>query len=185
VITVVTGLPRSGTSLLMQMLHAGGFPVLQDEQRPADAHNTRGYFEYAAVKNLRNDASWLPEARSKAVKVVAPLGPRLPSGERYRFIMVERDLAEVLASQRHMLGPDAPPDAPTLAAALQKSLDNAARHISEVLHSPLLRIRYAELLRSREESAVAIADFVESSLDIAAMVNAIDPDLYRQRQSVE
>src|SRR5512134_4034770 len=113
-ITVVTGLPRAGTSLVMQMLVAGGVPILVDGARPADADNPRGYLEFAPVKRLREDASWLPRARGRAVKVVVPLVCDLPPSERYRVLLVERDVREVLASQRTMLaGRGHAPDPPS------------------------------------------------------------------------
>jgi tetratricopeptide (TPR) repeat protein len=103
-ITIVSGLPRSGTSMVMQMLAAGGMPVLVDDCRAADESNPRGYFEFERVKNLRADNSWLGEARGKAVKVIVQLLPALAMAHRYRIVYVERDIDEVLASQRRMLG---------------------------------------------------------------------------------
>ncbi|MEE9610292.1 MAG: tetratricopeptide repeat protein, partial [Desulfatiglandales bacterium] len=102
-ITVVSGLPRSGTSMLMQMLDAGGHPCLTDKERKADDNNPRGYFELEKVKQLRKDRSWLPDAKGKAVKIIAQLLPFLPPRFHYRVIFMERDIKEVLASQRKML----------------------------------------------------------------------------------
>ena len=100
---VVTGLPRSGTSMLMQMLAAGGVGVLSDGLRAADEDNPRGYLEFEPVKNLLKDSKWLFEARGKAVKIVAPLLAALPPGLPCRVILCERDLDEVLDSQERML----------------------------------------------------------------------------------
>ena len=102
-IVIVTGLPRSGTSLVMQMLAAGGAGLLTDGARAADRNNPLGYFEYEPVKRTGRDTTWLAEAKGKAVKVVAPLVAWLPDGLRYRAIFIERDLDEVLASQAEML----------------------------------------------------------------------------------
>jgi hypothetical protein len=102
-VIVVTGLPRSGTSLVMQMLAAGGVEVLSDELRQADQDNPRGYLEYQPVKNLLKDSRWLFEARGKAIKIVAPLLVALPSGLACRVILCERDLDEVLDSQERLL----------------------------------------------------------------------------------
>jgi len=102
-ITVVSGLPRSGTSMMMQMLGAGGLAVLTDGKRGADADNPRGYYEYEAVKSLGQDASWLASAGGKAVKIVSALLIHLPDGFDYRVIFMRRPIAEVLASQRAML----------------------------------------------------------------------------------
>ena len=103
VITVVSGLPRSGTSMMMQMLATGGVAVFTDGAREADENNSRGYFEHAKTLALHADASWLDQARGKAVKIVAPLLPHLPQSETYKIVFMRRDLQHVIASQRAML----------------------------------------------------------------------------------
>ena len=100
---VVTGLPRSGTSMLMQMLAAGGMQVLSDGLRQADEDNPRGYFEFEPVKNLQKDSGWLCQGRGKAVKIVAPLLAQLPPDLPCRVILCERNLDEILDSQERML----------------------------------------------------------------------------------
>lgn len=102
IITIVTGLPRSGTSMMMQMLEAGGLPALTDGRRKADEDNPRGYLEFDQARRLHLDNSWLPEARGKAVKVVAQLLMHLPK-EVYRIIVMQRDMSEIIGSQRAML----------------------------------------------------------------------------------
>lgn len=102
-ITIVTGLPRSGTSLAMQMLAAGGVEPFTDGERTADESNPRGYLELEAVKQLKKDASWVPSARGKAVKVISHLMAELPRDETYRAVFVERDMDEILTSQEKML----------------------------------------------------------------------------------
>src|SRR5947209_18564630 len=102
-IVIVSGLPRSGTSLMMQMLEAGGLEVVTDGIRAADTDNPRGYYEFERVKKIKTDAAWLPGARGKAVKMVSQLLYDLPAGEAYRILFMDRDLDEVLASQEKML----------------------------------------------------------------------------------
>src|SRR5262249_58261695 len=102
-IVIVSGLPRSGTSLMMQMLQAGGMPLLTDALRPADADNPNGYWEYEPVKRLQQDNSWIPKAEGKAVKVVSALLPYLPPQHTYKIIFMQRPLQEVMASQTVML----------------------------------------------------------------------------------
>src|SRR5438445_13894335 len=102
-IIIVSGLPRSGTSVMMQMLENGGVEVLTDNLRTADTDNPRGYYELEPVKRIKRDASWLPQTRGKAFKMVSQLLYDLPPGESYRIIFMERDLDEVLASQEKML----------------------------------------------------------------------------------
>src|SRR5713101_4497721 len=102
-IIIVSGLPRSGTSLMMQMLENGGVEVMTDNTRTADTDNPRGYYEFEKVKKIKQDSSWLPLTRGKAFKMVSQLLYDLPPGERYRIIFMGRDLDEVLLSQEKML----------------------------------------------------------------------------------
>src|SRR5437764_1475845 len=98
-IIVVSGLPRAGTSLMMQMLDNGGIEVLTDGVRAADTDNPRGYYELEKVKRLKQDASWLPQARGKVFKMVSQLLYDLPASEAYRVLFMERDFDEMLRSQ--------------------------------------------------------------------------------------
>jgi len=98
-ITVVSGLPRSGTSLMMQILEANGFEILTDSIRTADESNLRGYYEYEKVKSLMKDNTWLAEAEGKTVKVIAQLLPYLHSSFEYKIIFMQRKIAEILSSQ--------------------------------------------------------------------------------------
>src|SRR5438270_5105425 len=102
-IIIVSGLPRSGTSLMMQMLDQGGVEVLTDNIRTADTDNPRGYYEFEKVKKIKQDASWLPQTRGKAFKMVSQLLYDLPASEQYLIIFMERDLDEMLLSQEKML----------------------------------------------------------------------------------
>jgi hypothetical protein len=101
-VIVVSGLPRSGTSLVMSMLGAAGVPLLVDGERPPDAHNPWGYFEYAPVRRARRRAGWVAQAGGRAVKVVTPLLASLPTDRRYRVVLLDRPVADVVASQRRM-----------------------------------------------------------------------------------
>src|SRR5262249_45893158 len=102
-IIIVSGLPRSGTSLMMQMLRNGGVEIVTDHLRVPDADNPRGYYEWEQVKRIKTDATWLPATRGKAIKIVSPLLYHLPADEVYQIIFMERDLDEVLQSQEMML----------------------------------------------------------------------------------
>src|SRR5579863_8288172 len=97
-ITIVSGLPRSGTSLMMQMLAAGGMPVLSDGERQPDSDNPRGYFEWELIKLLPQQPGCIAEAEGKAVKIISQLLFALPPGREYRVIFMQRPLAEVFAS---------------------------------------------------------------------------------------
>ena len=185
-IVVVSGLPRSGTSMLMQMLVAGGLPPYVDAARPADASNPRGYFEHARVRALARDASWVPEADGHVVKVVAPLVPFLPAGPAYRVVLAERAMDEVLASQSSMLTRLGRPSAAaaTLAPVFERHLAAARAWSDTTPGARLLAVSHQHLLAAPAAAAAAIAAFLgpdAGPLDTAAMAAAVDPSLYRER----
>ncbi len=185
-ITVVSGLPRSGTSLVMQMLQAGGHPILCDEHRPADADNPRGYLEYAKVRTLERDATWLAEAEGRAVKIVSPLLTRLPTGFDYRVIFVRRNLHEVVRSQEQMLQRRNQPIGPDKTAMIQH-FERHLTSIDEWLASrpdiQVLNCQHESLIRDPDTVARAIAQFLEqvSILGVNQMAGVVDPALHRQR----
>jgi LPS sulfotransferase NodH len=189
-VTVVSGVPRSGTSLMMRMLAAGGIPALTDGQRPPDEHNPHGYFEYSPVKRLAlgDAASWIDAARGQAVKIIYRLLIHLPPHMSYRIVFMERDLAEVFASQRDMLRAQAAAAAsqeparliPALAAELRVTREWLARQPN----MSVLAVPYAEVVRDPLKWAHEVAQFLGGGLDEAAMAAAVDPSLYRHRGGV-
>ena len=189
-ITVVSGLPRSGTSLMMQTLAAGGIPPLTDTARLADASNPRGYLELEAVKRLKTDRSWLPQARGKAVKVIHLLLPELAGagaeGLAYRVVMMRRPVAEVVASQRAMLARQGKASAAVPDAQLEKlfadQLARAERWLEGRPEFTVCAVDYRELVAHPAETAARLNAFLGGSLDEAAMARAVDPTLYRERR---
>jgi predicted AlkP superfamily phosphohydrolase/phosphomutase len=186
-VTVVGGLPRSGTSMMMQMLVAGGLPALTDGLRTPDADNPRGYLEFHPALRLREDASFLPHARGRALKLVAQLLPHLPAaGHDYRVILMERDLDEVLASQRAMLerhaleGGRITPE--RLRRVFAQQLQAADRWLA-ARGVPVLRVAQRECLRDPAAVAARLRDFLGLPLDLEAMRAAVDPTLHRQRRA--
>lgn len=182
-ITIVSGLPRSGTSLMMQMLHCGGMQVVTDEIRAADVDNPRGYFELEKVKKIREDASWLPEARGKAFKMVSQLLYDLPADERYRIILMERDPDEMLASQEKMLERRGQVAAPReqMKRAYTLHLDNLKVWLTRQDNMEVLRVVYKTLVEQPERESRRVSAFLENPLDLAGMVGAVDRSLYRNR----
>jgi len=185
IITVVAGLPRSGTSLMMQLLVAGGRVALTDAKRGADEDNPLGYLEFEKVLNLASDASWLPEARGKVVKIVAQLLPFLPRTEHYRVILMERSLNEVIASQRAMLARQgnrgAELDERRLAETYRAQLQRVQKLIAERLEMRTLAVNYGELLTDPATGAERLARFIGEPFDREAAVAAVHPELRRQR----
>ena len=183
-ITVVSGLPRSGTSMLMQMLDAAGHPCLTDGVRRADADNPRGYFEYEKVKRLRRDCSWIPEAKGKAVKIIVQLIPFLPSEFSYRIIFIERDISEVLASQRKMLQRQGKSGGNLSDVQLRQIFERQVLEVKQMLVQrdiPTLDMAYSDALQYPMKIAEKIQAFLGENLDVNAMAAVIDPNLYRQR----
>lgn len=184
-ITVVSGLPRSGTSMMMQMLEAGGLDTLIDEARVPDDDNPRGYFEFEPTKKTRRDTSWVDLAGGKVVKLVHLLLLDLPADRSYRVIMMRRQMSEVLISQEKMLtrqgkkGASLSPD--KLAAVFHQQMEDVLIHLREQSCFEFLEIQYADVVADAAEQADAINTFLGGMLDTAAMAAAVDPNLYRNR----
>lgn len=182
-IIIVSGLPRSGTSLMMQMLDRGGIPVVTDGRRSADVDNPRGYYEYEAVKRVKRDASWLPSIRGRAVKAVSQLLYDFPATERYRIIFMERDMVEMLRSQEKMLGRLGRAAAPTdqIEESYRIHLERLFAWLDEQPHMRRLVVQYNALMADPRSEAARIDAFLHGGLDLQKMVAAVDPSLYRNR----
>jgi hypothetical protein len=183
-IVIVSGLPRSGTSLMCQMLDHGGVEVVTDLVRTPDADNPRGYYELEKVKKIKDDASWLPEARGKAVKMVSQLLYDLPATERYRIVFMRRDLDEILISQEKMLARLGRPAAPRdqIRRAFLGHLDRLHGWLDEQPHMAVLRVDYKSLVERPAEMAGVVSDFLGGRADAARMAASVDPSLYRNRK---
>lgn len=186
-ITIVSGLPRSGTSLMMQMLVAGGMPALADGERQADTDNPRGYLEWERIKQLPNDPACIAEGEDKAVKVISRLLLSLPAGHEYRIIFMQRPLPEVLASQDEMLrrrGTYMEGTNPAIiSAAFEKHLREVYAWMDAKPHVKAMRAQYHEVLNKPKEISQQLAQFLEISLDIDAMIQQVDASLYRNRST--
>jgi predicted AlkP superfamily phosphohydrolase/phosphomutase/Tfp pilus assembly protein PilF len=173
---VVTGLPRSGTSMIMQMLAAGGMDIVSDGIRKADASNPRGYLEYEPVKTLWKNSEWLRENRGKAVKIVAPLLPVLPAGLPCRVILCERDLEEVLDSQERMLarkGEQSRGRRDSLRSEYARLLDRVRTLPAKRPCTHLLTIEHGEALADPLMAAGKLNRFLDGGLDVAKMAAAV------------
>jgi hypothetical protein len=185
-VIVVTGLPRSGTSMLMQMLAAGGIDVLSDQLREADEDNPAGYFEFEPVKNLFASSKWLFQAVGKAVKIVAPLLVALPKELPCRVIFSERDLDEVLDSQERMLLRRGRPfTSPERRQMLKTEYERTLVRVKALLacreHTQLVVIEHRATICDALATAEKISSFLGGGLDIIRMAGAIDPGLHRNR----
>jgi len=186
-IIVVSGLPRSGTSMAMQMLAAGGIEVMADRLRQADTDNPRGYFEFEPVKALAEaDATpWLDAAHGKAVKIISHLLPYLPANHIYKILFMERHLQEVLASQKRMLEHLGRPldttDDAAMATQFTRHLGQVKAWLRAQSHIDVLYIRHAEILAEPPAAAERIQAFLGKPLQREAMVAEVQPHLYRNR----
>jgi RNase adaptor protein for sRNA GlmZ degradation len=185
-IIVVSGLPRSGTSLMMQMLENGGVAVVTDNIRTADTDNPRGYYEFEKVKRLKQNASWLPETRGKAFKMVSQLLYDLPGSERYRIIFMERDTDEMLRSQDKMLQRLNRPAAPheEMKRYYAVHLERLHAWLGQQPHIDVVRVNYNDLIERPEANTERIREFLNGKVNAEAMAKTVDPSLYRNRRTV-
>lgn len=184
-ITIVSGLPRSGTSLMMQMLAAGGMSILTDSERQPDIDNPRGYYEWEPAKLLPKQPELIDEAEGKAVKVISQLLLSVPRGRDYRLIFMERPLPEILASQDEMLrrrGKPASVSHETLTSAFKDHLNEVITFLENRPEISVLRVGYRRLINDPTEHSKSISDFLSLDLNLAAMAAQVDPSLYRNRR---
>lgn len=185
-ITIVSGLPRSGTSMMMTMLAAGGVPAYTDNIRAADEDNPKGYYELERVKKMPDgDIDWLPEAKGKAVKVISALLEHLPAKYTYRVLFMQRKMEEVLASQKQMLIRSGKP---TDTVSDEQLADMYAKHLVKVnawladqANFSVLDLDYNKMLDDPSKYADYVNNFLGGTLDVEAMVGVVDNRLYRQR----
>ncbi len=186
-VTVVSGLPRSGTSMMMRMLDEAGVPAVSDKLRTADDDNPGGYYEFEPVKDLPNDKSWVPGARGHAVKVIYKLVYELPADVDYRIVFMARHIEEVLTSQARMLARSGitVPEGDNAMFRQLFSKDLAAFK-DWVTTQPNIRIAYIDYRRVLSEPRAVgeeIAAFLEQDLDVDAFAAVVDPQLYRNRSA--
>jgi len=186
-ITIVSGLPRSGTSMMMKMLAAGGLEPLTDSIRAADEDNPKGYFEFERVKQIENDIAWLVDARGRAVKLISALLKHLPPSYNYKVIFMRRAMAEILASQRQMLirrgePADVVPDE-KMAAMFERHLAQVESWLAAQPNIDTIYISYNEVMKEARPQAESINSFLGGSLNVDAMTEAADRTLYRQKRS--
>lgn len=186
IVTIVSGLPRSGTSLMMSMLEAGGVEVLTDSIRTSNDDNPKGYYEFERVKQIEHDQAWLVNARGKAVKMIAELLKHLPRGYTYRVIFMHRNMEEILASQKQMLVRRGEPTDRVgddeMGAMFKRYLKRVEAWLAEQPNMDVIYVSYNDLLADPDPQAQEVNEFLGGGLDVEKMVRVIDPSLYRQRR---
>ncbi|MCK4342188.1 MAG: sulfotransferase family protein [Phycisphaerae bacterium] len=185
VIVIVSGLPRSGTSMMMRMIEAGGVPALIDNIRQADEDNPRGYYEFEPVKKTKEDPSWLEQAPGKVVKMVYRLLYDLPNDREYRVVFTQRHLEEVVRSQDVMLARLGKEGGALgdekLIGLFQQQLGEFNDWIAQRPNFKIIYISYNDTLKAPQATVKAVNEFLGGKLDAAAMNQVVEPQLYRQR----
>jgi hypothetical protein len=185
-IVVVSGLPRSGTSMIMKMLEAGGMPLVMDGIRTADEDNPKGYYEYERVKKLakEEDKSWLAETRGKVIKIISYLLKDLPPTNNYQILFVRRNIQEILASQSKMLtrrGEVSSTSDDQMREHFENDLWKAKYLIQNGPQFEMLEIHYKDVLEHALDQAHRINAFLGGKLDTEEMAKVVDQQLYRNR----
>ena len=186
VVTIVSGLPRSGTSMMMKMLEAGGMELLTDGIRTADEDNPQGYYEFERVKQIEDDKEWLEDATGKAVKMIAALLKHLPPEYRYEVVFLRRNIGEVLASQRRMLVRRGEPTETVpderMAELFKKHVEQVEAWMAEQPNMTVIYVDHGDVLDDAARQARRVSEFLTCTLDVQAMTSVVDQSLYRQRQ---
>ena len=186
-IIIVSGLPRSGTSMAMKMLAAGGVSTVTDGLRSADEDNPKGYYEDERVKDLAKmeDKSWISNARGKAIKIISFLLKELPRENNYRVIFMRRDIEEIPASQQKMLerrGEDSGAEDELMTTLFEGDLFRARYLMKHNAHFEFIEVHYRQALDDPASTAERIRGFLGLDLDLDEMIGVVDPELYRNRK---
>lgn len=186
-VIVVSGLPRSGTSMMMKMLDAAALSIMTDNERAADEDNPKGYFEYARVKDLKDEAdkSWVREARGQVLKVISHLLETLPDENFYRVILVRRDFAEIIASQNKMLerrGEENQVADSTVKEAYIRHLVDIRYMVRRRPNFEMIEVQFMQAMEAPRIFATDVNKFLGGNLDVESMMAVVDLELYRNRK---
>ncbi|MDD3646989.1 MAG: sulfotransferase [Candidatus Dojkabacteria bacterium] len=181
-IYIVSGLPRSGTSMMMKILTDGGLEALVDNLRKPDDDNPKGYFEYKPAMKLHKDNSWLGLAVGKAVKIMVNFTEFLPDDYHYKIILIRRDLDEILASQQIMLKEEDKRVDDIVRKIFTRDVEKAKRIAKERENIEMLEVWYPDVVRNPGHEIERIYSFLELDLDKDKMLEAVDPKLYRNKK---
>jgi len=182
-IVIVSGMPRSGTSMLMKALKDGGLEPLTDGVRTPNEDNPNGYFEYEPVKNLKNDNSWMKDAIGKSVKIIYKHLNLLPTDYQYKIIFVERNIDEIISSQKKMLinmGKKNTFSNQVLKIVFEKEIQKTKQWLLKNKFE-VLYVWYNLILSDPKKQMERVKNFVESDVDLDKMVSTVDPKLYRTK----
>jgi hypothetical protein len=178
---IVSGLPRSGTSMMMQILEAGGLEILADFKRKADKDNPKGYYELEAVKKLDRDNSCLENAAGNAVKVISHFLKYLPESNKYKIIFMDRSMKEIIRSQQKMLGKNKDAYPKVIAEAFKKEVKEIKKWAEKNPHVEMISIHYSDVIKHPKKEIKKIKKFLNIDLELENMISVVDPNLYRNK----
>jgi hypothetical protein len=186
-VTVVSGLPRSGTSMMMRMLEAGGLQPMTDQLRVPDESNPKGYYELEKVKQMKEgDTGWMSEGRGKVIKIISALLEYLPPEHQYRIVFMQRNMGEILASQREMLLRRGEPTDrigdDDLSVLYQSHLTRVSEWLAGQPNMKVIYLHYNQIMESPQAPIAQLCQFLQPcSLDPNRMLTVVESSLYRQR----
>jgi hypothetical protein len=185
-IVIVSGLPRSGTSMMMQMLEAGGVPIVTDHIRKADEDNPRGYYEFEKVKKIKEDVSWLEKCHGKVFKIVSALLYYLPDDKKYKVIFMKREMEEMLTSQNVMLQRQGVKHDNVGDKEMAEKFEKHLRKMQDWLRKQSniedIYMDFNEVIQNPHENARLVCEFLGGGLDVGKMARVVRKTLYRQRK---
>lgn len=186
-VIIVSGLPRSGTSMMMKILDAGGLEIVTDNERTADEDNPKGYYEFEIVKQLGDGgkADWVNQAEGKVVKVISFLLQHLPANHSYKVIFMRRNVEEILASQQQMLarrGETSTDSDERVADTFQEHLKRVRVWLANQKNIQVLYVDYNSMMKEPQGPIQGVYDFLGLPLDLEKMIAVPDAKLYRQRK---
>ena len=182
-VIIVSGLPRSGTSLMMQMLQAGGISIIYDNKRPADEHNPYGYYELEKVKRLEQDNSWIEKCTGKALKILYHLLKYLPETTHYKIIFMQRNLKDVVISQDKMLESYSKAvlsDNAKVMTLFEEERKQIISWIENKSNMDVLYIEFSDVLADQKKVVLQLSDFLGSNLELQSMQAVINPAILSQ-----
>jgi len=185
-ITIVSGLPRSGTSMMMRMIKAGGIKVVTDNMRKSNEDNPRGYYEDERVKKMKKDSSWLGECQGKVVKIISMLLYNLLSNHNYKVIFMKREMQEILSSQKTMLRRRGEKVDDVSNQEMGDKFEKHLRQVEDWLKKQenidVLYVRYNDVIDDAKSQIKTINRFLGNCLNEEEMVKVVEKSLYRQRK---
>lgn len=186
-IYIVSGLPRCGTSMMMQMLERGGMEVVTDNIRKADKDNPKGYYEFEKVKKIKEDTSWLDATCGKVFKMVSMLLYDLPKDRNYKVIFMKRDIDEMLASQKKMLNRLGREDEAAEQEGMKPFYEKHVKEIENWLkmqeNIDVLYLNYNNILADPDGAARSLKSFIGIRFNVEEATRTVDKDLYRNKTS--